>query len=52
MTVAEMIKILQTMPQDAIVERMNTEEDRWIGTHFEEIKEIECDYFEKTVTLM
>lgn len=40
MTVRELIEILQTMPQDAEVTRLNTEEDRWFSEHFDSISEV------------
>lgn len=43
MTVKELIKKLQTMPQDAEVCRYNTEEDRWHSDHTEEIYSVTWD---------
>lgn len=48
MTVAEMIKILQTMPQDAIVEKLDY---RWFSDFSEEEVEIKYNDFENTVIL-
>lgn len=41
MTVKELIEILQTMPQEADVTRLNTEEDRFFIDHFEDIYKVE-----------
>ena len=41
MTVRELIEILKTIPQDADVLRLNTEEDRWYSEHYEYIHHVE-----------
>lgn len=40
MTVKELIEILKTMPEDADVTRLNTEEDRWYSEHYEYISNV------------
>ena len=44
MTVKELIEELKKMPQDVTVARMNTEEDRYYPTHYEEIFTVEFYY--------
>jgi hypothetical protein len=46
MTVKELIEILKTMPQDADVLRLNTEEDPWYSDHCEYIYHVEYKYGE------
>lgn len=46
MTVRELIEILKTMPQDADVLRLNTEEDRWYSDHYEYVCHVEYKYGE------
>ena len=41
MTVKELIEILQTMPQEAEVTRLNTEEDRFFTEHFDDVCRVE-----------
>lgn len=45
MTVRELIEELKKMPQDEDVYRLNTEDDRWLSDHYEEIYHVEIEEY-------